>query len=178
MHLEILLEEPSMEAVLRSLLPRLVPDDVTWNTVVFRGKRDLLKKLPARLRGYRGWIQADHKIIVLIDEDRQDCHELKAKLERAAAGAGLSTKSSPRGDGRFDVVNRIVIEELEAWFFGDVPALVAAYPRVPRTLASRATYRDPDQIRGGTWEALERVLKRAGYFNAGYAKIDASRRIA
>ena len=70
------------------------------------------------------------------------------------------------------------MEELEAWFFGDVEALVAAYPRVPRTLERWKDYRDPDAIRGGTWEALGRVLQRAGYFPGGLAKKAAARTIA
>jgi len=60
------------------------------------------------------------------------------------------------------VVNRIAIEELEAWYFGDVEAICDAYPGVPRTLAQRNGMREPDEIRGGTWEALERVVQRAG----------------
>lgn len=50
----------------------------------------------------------------------------------------------------FQVLNRLAIEELEAWFFGDVAALHSAYPRVPSTLGRRSRYRDPDAIRGGT----------------------------
>jgi Domain of unknown function (DUF4276) len=71
----------------------------------------------------------------------------------------------------FHVVNRIAVEELEAWFFGDVPALTAAYPRVPTSLGNQARYRDPDQIAGGTWEALERVLQSAGYHLGGLPKV-------
>ena len=75
------------------------------------------------------------------------------------------------------VLNRIAVEELEAWFLGDVPALRAAYPRVPASLEHKDPYRDPDGITH-TWEALERVLQRAGYFSTGLAKIEAARRIA
>lgn len=57
------------------------------------------------------------------------------------------------------MINRIAIEELEAWFFGDVSALHTAYPRVPETLDQKAIYRDPDAISGGTWEHLEHILK-------------------
>ncbi|MGH7753687.1 MAG: DUF4276 family protein, partial [Gemmatimonadales bacterium] len=39
-------------------------------------------------------------------------------------------------------------------------------------------FRDPDGIAGGTWEALERVLQRAGYFKAGLRKIEAARTIS
>ena len=127
--------------------------------------------LPDRLRGYKRWLPEGWRVFVLIDEDRKDCHELKARLEQAARNAGLATKSSPGFDGKFRVVNRLAIEELEAWFFGDVPALLRAYPRLPANLDRKAKYRDPDAIAGGTSEALERVLQRAGYYAGGMPKI-------
>jgi hypothetical protein len=76
------------------------------------------------------------------------------------------------------VVNRIVVEELEAWFFGDWSSVCQAYPRVPATIPQQARYRTPDAIAGGTWEALERVLRNAGYFQSGLRKIEAARAIA
>jgi hypothetical protein len=114
--------------------------------------------------------------VVLVDRDDDDCEELKDRLERMAREAGLRTRSSARGKP-WVVVNRIAIEELEAWYFGDWEAVRAAYPRVPATIPARARYRDPDAIVGGTWEALEQVLQRAGYFEAGLAKIGAARKI-
>jgi hypothetical protein len=53
-----------------------------------------------------------------------------------------------------------------------------AYSRVSRTIAYKSKYRDPDAIKGGTWEAFERILKRAGYFKGGLRKIEAARDIA
>ncbi len=38
--------------------------------------------------------------------------------------------------------------------------------------------RDPDAILGGTWEALERVLKRGGYFKTGLRKMECARMVA
>jgi hypothetical protein len=43
-----------------------------------------------------------------------------------------------------------VVEELEAWFFGDVEAICQADPKVSPHLAKQKGYRDPDAIRGGT----------------------------
>jgi hypothetical protein len=168
-HLEALVEEPSMEAALHNLLPKIVPA-INFRIITFQGKKDLLKQLPARLRGYARWIPAEYRIVVLIDEDRQDCQELKMMLESAARQAGLMTKTAAQADGSFQVLNRIVIEELEAWFCGDIEALRLAYPNIPASLSQRAPYRHPDAILGGTWETLERVLQKAGYFKAGLAK--------
>ena len=128
----------------------------------FNGKKDLLGKLPGRLRAYKKWIPRDYRIVVLIDRDRDDCTLLKKQMEKIAIEAGLLTKSSSPDDGNFQVLNRIAIEELEAWFLGDVEALAAAYPGVPLTLGTKERYRDPDAV-VNTWEALERVLQQAGY---------------
>ena len=63
-------------------------------------------------------------------------------------------------------------EELEAWFFGEWASVRSAYPRVPPKLTSQAAYRNPDAIKGGTWEALERILTAAGYFSLGLRKTE------
>lgn len=178
MHLELLVEEPSAEAALIELLPKIFQRDTTFNIHPHGGKTDLLSELPRRLRGYRTWIPNDWRIVVLIDEDRQDCMALKMNLERIAADAGFRTRTNPEDDGSFIIVNRIAVEELEAWFFGDVEALTLAYPGVSPTLAKKRGFRNPDAVGGGTWEALERILKKAGHCLGGYPKIDGARSIA
>jgi hypothetical protein len=178
MHLEFLVEEPSAEAALSELLPRLIGQDGTFRVHPHQGKRDLLESLPGKLKGYSNWLPSDWRIVVLVDLDGGDCKKVKAKLEKLARNAKLTTKSSATGRSRPQVLNRIAIEELEAWFFGDVEALCTAYPGVPRTLAAKSGFRDPDKIRGGTWERLEQVLQKAGHFKGGLAKIAAAREIA
>ena len=160
MHIEFLLEEASAEVALKSILCKILSDDVSREFHAFQGKPDLLGKLPERLKAYRRWITDDWRIMVLIDRDREDCFQLKAQLEGIAHDAGFVTKSSASQEGDFHVVNRLVIQELEAWFFGDVEALRIAYPRVSRSLQYQAKYRNPDTITGGTYKALERLLKR------------------
>lgn len=97
-------------------------------------------------------------------------------MDEIASAAGLRTHR--RDGGSWQVVNRLAIEELEAWFFGDWEAVMSAYPRVADNIPHQAGYRDPDAITGGTWEALERVLQRVGYFKTGLRKIEAARSIA
>jgi hypothetical protein len=178
MHIEFLVEEYSAEALLNNLLPLMLPAETTYAIHVFSGKPDLLVKLPKRLRGYRKWLPDDWRIVVLVDKDREDCRSLKAKLEKTAYQAGFVTKSSAYAKGKFEVINRLAIEELEAWYFGDTEALVRAYPQLPAFVGSTAQYRNPDAIAGGTWEALERILKRAGYYPGGMPKVDTARRIS
>lgn len=178
MRLEFLVEEPSMEAALGNLLPRMLPPEVESAVHNFNDKLNLLAKLPARLKGYSKWLPSDWRIVVLVDEDREDCRELKSQLEEAAIAENLMTKSSASNLRQVQVLNRIVIEELEAWFFGDVEAIVCAYPRVPSSLAERERFRDPDAITGGTWEALEKVLQGQGYYRGGLPKIEVARNIS
>lgn len=140
-------------------------------------KDDLLGCLPERLRGYAAWIPDDWCIVVVVDRDSDDCVALKERLEAMATEAGFATRSRPKRR-RFAVVNRLAIEELEAWFFGDWEAVRKAYPRVDVNIPKKAGYRAPDAIKGGTWEAFERVLQRAGYFGSGLRKIEAARAVA
>lgn len=177
MHVLIFMEEPSTEAALTNLLPRLLPEQTTFQSIVFQGKTDLLNNLAARLHGYASWIPNDWRIVVLVDEDRQDCVQLKSQLEEAARAAGLISKSQSAG-GSFQILNRIAVEELEAWFIGDIEALRHVYPRLPASLAQRQKFRDPDHVPGGTWEALEAALQTCGYYPVGYPKVDAARQIS
>lgn len=176
-HLELLVEEPSMEAFLRIVLPRLLPVDRTFEIHVFQGKTDLLGKLCVRLRGYRHWLPREWRLVVMVDRDDDNCLELKERLEASAQDASLLSRTRAQ-DGLWQVVNRVVIEELEAWYFGDWNAVCAAYPRVRPTVARQARYRDPDAIPGGTWEAFERVLQRHGYFRTGLRKVEAAEAVA
>ena len=175
-HLEFLVEEPSMEAFLCALLPRLLPQDRTFAVHPFQGKSDLLAKLEARLRAYASWLPPDWRLVVVVDRDDDDCHALKQQLEAIATGSGLRTRSSA-GKDTWQLVNSVAIEELEAWFFGDWDAVRKIYPRAPANLPSRQGFRDPDAIAGGTLEALERLLQRHGYMPGGLRKIDTARAI-
>lgn len=162
-----------MEAFLRALLPRLLPQGRTFEVHAFQGKGDLMDKLGARLRGYAAWLPADWRIVVVVDRDDDDCLDLKQRLEAATQRAGLRSRS--RAGESWQLVNRIAIEELEAWYFGDWPAVRAAYPRLPATIPNQQRYRDADAIAGGTWETFERILQRHGYFKGGLRKIEAAR---
>jgi hypothetical protein len=182
MHIVFFVEELSAEAALLNLVPKILGESVvSFEIHPFQCKADLLSNLSGRMRSYAKWLPEDWRIVVLVDEDRSNCQSLKERLENAARDAGLITRSmtdNTNSFSRFQVMNRIAIEELEAWFFGDVNAINQAYPKVPKTLGSRSRYYDPDKIEGGTWEALERELKRMGYFSGGLRKIEAAKRIS
>lgn len=172
--------EPSMEAFLDGLLPRILPDEIDWKIINHASKWQLLNALPARLSGYaRMPIPTRPKVLVLVDRDQDQCLQLKGRLESACAQAALVSKTTANSADAFDVVNRIVVEELEAWYLGDVEALANGWPGVPLTLRERAGFRDPDAILGGTHEALLRILQRAGHLRGldRLPKIDVARRV-
>lgn len=165
-----------MEVFLNGLLPRLMPT-TTFDVIVFQGKPDLLNKLPSRLAGYAPWMPPDWRIVVLIDRDDDDCKLLKDRLEEAVLEAGLTSKRTSSGEP-WRVATRIAIEELEAWYFGDWPSVVEAFDRLPTSVPMRRGFRDSDEIRGGTWEALERIFAKAGYFREGLPKRTVARAVA
>lgn len=175
-HLVFLVEEPSSEAFLRTLLPRILPENRSFDIHPFQGKTDLFGKLEARLRGFAAWLPDDWRLFVLVDRDEEDCRNLKARLEAISAQVRLQSKTRA-GSGAWQIVNRLAIEELEAWYFSDWQAVRTAYPRVSETVTSKKGFRDPDAVAGGTWEAFERVMQRHGYFGAGLRKIEAARSI-
>ena len=175
--LEILVEEPSMEAALRELMPRILQGRAHWKPINLGSKGKLLKALPARLRAYRKRIDQGEnlKIIVLVDRDHDDCERLKQRLETIAREARLTTKTAVNGQDEFHVITRIAIEELEAWFIGDIDALKAAFTSL-KSVNFPGNFRNPDN--GGTWERLHRFLKRQGIYRNSYPKIEAARKIA
>ena len=177
MHIEFLVEESSMEATLQQIVPKMLKDRATFAIHVMGGKVSLINKLPNRLRGYSRWLPTNWRIVVLVDRDDDDCHELKQKLESMCRDTGLISKSSANSLDQVQVINRIVAEELEAWFFGDIPALRLAYPKIP-DISRKQKYRNPDEITGGTWETLERLLQRAGYYRGGLPKIEVAQSIS
>ena len=181
-HIEILVEEPSMEVALRLLLPKVL-GDVSFEVYPYQCKDELLLRLPERLHGYvlrranDAWFRDCCRIIVVLDRDDDDCVGLKHRLEEEAARVGMVTRARA-GAGAYALVNRLAIEELEAWYFGDWEAVRAAYPGAPASVPAQAKYRRPDEIAGGTWEAFERIMQKAGYFRGGLRKIQAAQAIA
>ena len=172
-YLEFHVEERSMEAFLDAWLDQVLPENCTSRIYTYQGKYALLRKLGNRLKGYSTWLPPDYRLVVIVDRDNDECHQLKSTLEDICEKAGLRSRCFA-GCTDWQVVTRIAIEELEAWYFGDWPAVRAAYPSVSPHIANQARYRTPDAIRGGTWEAFERVMQKCGYFKQGLAKVQAA----
>lgn len=144
MKLVFLLEEKSMEALLDTLLPRILPEGVTYETISHNGKNSLRKSIPTKLRA---WKEPGVKFVILHDQDTADCYKVKEELLDLTRGANR------------DVLVRIACQELESWYFGDLNAVSEAYGVDMRGLAAKEKYRIPDNIPNPK-EALKRLIPR------------------
>lgn len=181
MHVEVCIEDSSGEKFLELMLPTLLEtSDVTWRVHGFKGvgrlpanlaaspdpkKQTLLDKLPSLLRGF-GRTSGIDAVIIIVDSDDKDCEvflgELKAVLNNV--------------DPAPNTLFRLAIEEMEAWYFGDIAAIKAAYPKAKSAILQSYT---ADSI-CGTWETLADAivvggsakLKSDGWPASGIAKCE------
>jgi len=171
MQVDFLVEELSAKVALDLLLPRLLPAGCTHHVRAFEGWQDLLGALPAVLKGYHRRIvregEASLRVVVLLDGDGV-CVRRKNDLEAKAAAAGLRTKSTAVPGQVFHVLNRVAVQELEAWWLGDRAAIMAAYNGV-KPHHFKGLDRNPDgplKPNDVLWE----VLKQGRHFLTGKRK--------
>lgn len=154
-----LLEEESMEHLLRGVLPRMVPSGVEgrdWVLIPHRGKSDLEQSIPRKLRA---WREPGTMFFIIRDQDSANCVSVKKQL------LGIAEKAK-----RADTVVRIACRELEAWYFGDLDVLADEYSaKELKSLKSKNGFREPDTI-GSPANELEKRLPDFG-------KTDAARRM-
>ena len=99
--LVFMLEEPSAKVLLESLLPRILPNDVSFLCIPHEGKQDLEKSLPVKLRH---WNVPNTWFVVIRDKDQSDCLTLKNHLKKICEDSG-----------RPETLVRIAVHELESW---------------------------------------------------------------
>lgn len=151
-----------MTETLRELLPKVYPqwqETVHWLVLTHRGKSDLEKSIPRKLRG---WTEPGARFVILRDNDGGDCRQRKQRLRELAG-------SRPADN----VLIRIVCQELESWFLGDQAAIKAAFPNSSANPhRSTAKYRNPDRLTNaadelarltGTKTKVSRAKKIARY---------------
>ena len=168
MHFEILVEDQSGKVMLAALMPRLLGTVDTFEVHSYKGigripkglktgsdpsKRILLDQLPKLLAGYGKTFSSYGEtypavVIVVCDLDDRDRRTFARELKLVAA------RASPCPKHAFC----FAIEEGEAWFLGDAPAVRAAYPRArPAVLSAYVN----DSI-CGTWEVLANAIYPGG----------------
>lgn len=129
-----LLEEASMKSLLDGLLPRLFPGWVEGRQflcVKHQGKSDLDTSIPRKLRA---WRIAGDRFVIVRDNDGANCIDVKARLQALCLDSG-----------RPDTLVRLVCQELESWYVGDLQALAKAFenPKLD-TPALRRRFAIPD----------------------------------
>ena len=168
MHFEILVEDQSGKKALDILVPKIIGNDHTFNVHSYKGigripknlgsngnasKRILLDQLPRLLRGYGNTFAnypADYPAAVIFVCDLDDkC--LKAFRQELF---NILNACNPRPETRFCVS----VEEGEAWFLGDIPAVKSAYPKAKDAVLNAYVN---DSI-CGTWECLADAVSDGG----------------
>jgi len=168
MHFEVLVEDQSGKTALEILLPKILDGRHTVEVHSYKGigripkglkatsdprKRILLDRLPKLLSGFGEKFSSypsDYlaAVIVVCDLDSRRLqpflHELQACLDTC----------NPAPMTRFC----IAIEEGEAWFFGDIPAIKRAYPKAKDKILNSYVN---DSI-CGTWEQLADAITPGG----------------
>ena len=116
------LEERSARKFLLSFLPKIGFQQGEYEIRrPYEGKRDLLKYFAADLRN---WRHPNDQFLVLVDQDMDDCQQLKEDSIRAKAREKCREQAKK-------MRVRIACWELEAWYLGDISALRCAYPNAP-----------------------------------------------
>lgn len=145
-----LTEEESMKVTLERFASRFWPTKVPgveWIALSFQGKSDLEKNIVPKMKS---WSYGTPHFVILRDQDSSDCKALKAKLCELAAKGGQA----------FTV--RVVCNELESWFLGELDSVETAYPASKAgNLKKVAKFRDPDAL-GNASDELEKLIDFTG----------------
>lgn len=167
-HFEILVEDQSGKKTLDILIPKIIGDNHTFNVHSYKGvgripknlgakgdasKRILLDQLPKLLRGYGTTFvnypqEYPAAVILVCDLDNKCLKTFRQEL------FNILNTCDPKPETRFC----IAIEEGEAWFLGDIPAIKAAYPKAKDAVLNAYTN---DSI-CGTWEYLADAVYNGG----------------
>ncbi len=137
MHFEILVEGQTELTALSYLMSKIVGEyekPHTWKIHKHRGigklpdnltnspnkkDRSLLHNLPSKLRAYGQNMQESEVVVLLVDlDERKDCAAFKSELKSVLD----CCEQKP------NLLIRIAIEELEAWYLGDRKAIMTVFP--------------------------------------------------
>jgi hypothetical protein len=168
MHFEILVEDQSGQKALDVIVPKLIDVGHTFKIHPYKGigripkkmnsnidasKRVLLSQLPKLLSGY-GRTFANYpddyqaSVILICDLDDKCLKDFRQELNKILNSCNLKPKT----------LFCLAIEEGEAWFLGDIPAIKKAYPRAKDAILN--SYIN-DSI-CGTWECLADAIYPGG----------------
>ena len=152
------LEEPSAEEMLKGVLPRILPDDMTVRYMVFEGKQDLEKQIERRLKY---WQTPNSVFLVMRDQDSGNCITIKQNL----------LEKVTRSRKQKVTMIRIACHELESFYLGDLSAVEKGLNLKGVSKKQKGSkFRTPDQLAN----AAEELSKLTGHT---YQKVSGSRAI-
>lgn len=157
--LVFLLEELSAKAMLESLLPRMLDQNISVRCIPFEGKQDLEKQLTRKIRAYQN---QEARFIVLRDQDNHpDCLAVKHKLLDLCANSGRAGQC----------IVRIACKELETFYLADLQAVEHAL-QINGLVRQQHTkkFRVPDSLGSPSAELKKLTQQR-------YEKVAGSREI-
>lgn len=191
MHFEVLSEDSSGKIALEIMLESLIPEGHTFKVISYKGigripknldsksdpqKRIFLNQIPRLLKGYGKAFDrypAEYKacVIVVCDLDNRDLNAFISDLQR------ILDNCIPKPSAEFC----IAVEEGEAWFLGDIDAVIQAYPNAKKAILD--AYQN-DSI-CGTWEVMAdavfpggaTTLKLLGWQKTGLEKSNWSKNV-
>jgi hypothetical protein len=160
-----LVEGQSDKVFLESWAPRLLKGHLV-KAYPHQGKgrlpadpkgRGLLDQLEAKLRAYGNALDpTKERVLVLIDADDDSIDQVSEQLEEIVAAV------VPKPT----VLFRFAVEELEAFYLGDLHALKQGFPDFDQ---ARARAYEPDSI-CGTWELFGEIVGDGGGNKVAWAK--------
>jgi len=158
-YLVCLLEEPSAREMLKEILPKILPDEICVQYLVFEGKQDLEKQLERRLKN---WQQPDSIFLIMRDQDSGDCLTIKKNLLKKVTASEQQNRT----------IIRIACHELESFYLGDLAAVEAGLGISGlKAKQNKKKYRMPDALSNAAEELFKLTDKR-------YQKVAGSRAIA
>jgi hypothetical protein len=162
MHFEIFVEDQSCGKAMGVLIPEILGNTHTYKITPYKGlgrvpqdlipktdgaKRLLLDQLPRVLRAI-GKTAPESRVVVVCDLDDKNKSQFLAEL------GGLLRECDPAPNACFC----LAVEEVEAWYLGDLDAIRKAYPNAKDEVLGAYVN---DSI-CGTWERLADAVFKGG----------------
>ena len=135
-----------MKTLLSGFIPHLFPggeEHQHFMCISHEGKSDLDRSIRIKLRA---WRVPNDRFVIVRDNDNVDCDDLKVRLRQIC-----------EHNGRPDTLIRLVCQELESWYIGDLAALALAFDPQLDTPALRRRFAEPDKCRKPAKE-LQRLI--------------------
>jgi predicted DNA-binding protein (UPF0251 family) len=165
MHFEFLVEDISGKRMLEILIPKILKEEDTHRIISYKGighlppnmkprtdanKRILLDLLPKLLEGYGNYFRTYEGVVVVVcDLDDKDETDFLQNLHAVLQACHPQPKA----------LFCLAIEEMEAWYLGDIKAIKQAYVHAKMSVLNSYVN---DSI-CGTWELLADALYNGGH---------------